>query len=84
VTVGVDNEASDFYTVVEVGAPDRIGLLFDITSALATCAMDVHVAKVTTFTGRVIDAFYIRNADGTKVREPATILQIEDALGVLR
>ena len=83
VTVAVDNQASDFYTVVEVGAPDRIGLLFDITSALAEAGLDVHVAKVATYTGRVIDAFYIRNADGTKVTDPAVIQQIEAALRTL-
>ncbi len=83
VTVTVDNQASDFYTVVEVGAPDRIGLLFDITSALAEAGLDVHVAKVATYTGRVIDAFYIRNADGTKVTDPAVIQQIEAALRTL-
>ena len=35
VTVRVDNEASDFSTVIEVGAPDRMGLLYDITGAFA-------------------------------------------------
>src|SRR5207245_11111458 len=34
-TVAIDNDASDFFTVVEVGAADRIGLLYDITRALA-------------------------------------------------
>ena len=31
VTVRVDNEASEFSSVIEVGAPDRLGLLYDIT-----------------------------------------------------
>ncbi len=67
VTVAVDNAASDFFTVIEVGAPDRIGLLHDITAALAELRLDVHLAKVTTYTGRVIDAFYVRDALGGKV-----------------
>ena len=73
VTVLVDNEASDYSTVIEVGAPDRIGLLYDITSALAGLMLDVHLAKVATYTGRVVDAFYVRDALGRKV--------IDDALG---
>ena len=35
VTVQVDNGASDFSTVIEVGASDRIGLLHDITRTFA-------------------------------------------------
>jgi [protein-PII] uridylyltransferase len=77
VTVTVDNEASDFFTVIEVGAPDRIGLLHDITAALAELRLDVHLAKVATFTGRVIDAFYVRDALGGKVTDLAQVGEIE-------
>ncbi|MBI4728328.1 MAG: ACT domain-containing protein, partial [Acidobacteria bacterium] len=38
--VVVDNRASDFYTVVEVHATDRIGLLHAITRALADLGLD--------------------------------------------
>jgi [protein-PII] uridylyltransferase len=82
VTVRVDNDASDFYTVVEVGAPDRIGLLFDITQTLADLDLDVHVAKVATYPGRVIDAFYVRHVDGTKVTDPGEVARIEAAFHV--
>ena len=67
VTVTVDNGASDFFTVIEVGAPDRIGLLYDITRTLAELELDVHLAKVATYTDRVIDAFYVRDALGRKL-----------------
>ena len=80
VTVTLDNGASDFSTVIEVGAPDRIGLLYDITSTLADLRLDVHVAKVATYTDRVIDAFYVRDALGAKVTDPAQIAEIEAAV----
>jgi len=80
VTVAVDNEASDYSTVIEVGAPDRIGLLYDITSALAELTLDVHLAKVATYTDRVIDAFYVRDAVGGKVTDPAQVAEIEAAI----
>ena len=70
VTVAVDNDASDFFTVIEVGAPDRIGLLYDITRTLADCELDVHLAKVATFTDRVVDAFYVRDDLGRKLHDP--------------
>ena len=80
VTVAVDNAASDFFTVIEVGAPDRIGLLHDITAALAELRLDVHLAKVTTYTGRVIDAFYVRDALGGKVTSPEQVREVESVV----
>lgn len=76
VTVAIDNDASDFATVIEVGAPDRVGLLYDITSALAELQLDVHLAKVTTYTARVIDAFYVCDSLGRKIVDPAQLGEI--------
>jgi [protein-PII] uridylyltransferase len=67
VTVTVDNDASDFSTVIEVGAADRLGLLYDITRTFAELDLDVHLAKVATYEGRVVDSFYVRDAQGRKV-----------------
>ena len=64
VTVRVDHDASDFSTVLEIGAPDRMGLLYDITDVLSRAEIDVHLAKVATFDGRVVDAFYVRDELG--------------------
>jgi [protein-PII] uridylyltransferase len=80
VSVRVDQEASDFSTVIEVGAPDRIGLLHDVTRTLAELHVDVHVAKVATFDGRVVDAFYVRDALGRKIVDRAKLEEIEGAL----
>jgi [protein-PII] uridylyltransferase len=80
VTVTVDDAASDFFTIIEIGAPDRIGLLHDITSALAGLKLDVHLAKVSTYTNRVIDAFYVRDALGRKISGPEQIAEIDQAL----
>ena len=80
VTVRVDNEASDFSTVIEVGAPDRMGLLYDITRAFAALDLDVHLAKVATFDGRVVDAFYVRDELGRKVTDEARLADTDRAL----
>jgi [protein-PII] uridylyltransferase len=78
--VAVDNDASDFFTVIEVGAPDRIGLLFDITRTLSELQLDVHLAKVATYADRVVDAFYVRDAVGRKVDDAERIDELRDAL----
>jgi [protein-PII] uridylyltransferase len=66
-TVAVDDRASDFSTVIEVGGPDRLGLLYDITRTFADLGLDVHLAKVATYEGRVVDSFYVRAPGGGKV-----------------
>jgi [protein-PII] uridylyltransferase len=80
VSVGVHNDASDFFTVVEVAAPDRIGLLFDITRTLADLHLDVHLAKVATYGGRVVDVFYVRDMLGRKVEDAVRKEEVERVL----
>ena len=69
VTVTVDNATSDFATVIEVGASDRLGLLYDITRTFAELGLDVHLAKVATYEGRVVDSFYVRDVTGRKLAD---------------
>ncbi len=70
VVVNVDNEVSDWYSVVDVSGNDRIGLLYDITAALADLGADVHFAKVSTEGGVARDSFNVRDATGAKYPNP--------------
>ncbi len=76
----VDNDASRSSTVVEVHAPDSIGVLYRITRALADLDLDIVSAKVQTLGDRVVDAFYVRSASGGKLDDPALIVEVERAL----
>ncbi|MGH2689216.1 MAG: ACT domain-containing protein, partial [Actinomycetota bacterium] len=76
-SVRVDNQASDFYTVIEVHAADRVGLLYDITRALADLELDVHLAKIATYGEDVVDAFYVRDLEGQKVSDTEHVREIE-------
>ena len=80
VTIRVLNDVSEFSTVIEVGASDRIGLLHDITRTFADLHLGVHLAKVATFDGRVVDAFYVRDELGRKVTEHSLLSGVESAL----
>lgn len=66
VSVRMDHGASDFTTVVEVEAPDRVGLLYDLARSLGEEGVDVHSAKVATYGSRVLDVFYV-TARGEKL-----------------
>ncbi|MEW6059430.1 MAG: ACT domain-containing protein [Actinomycetota bacterium] len=80
IEVAVHNDASDFFSVVEVGTTDRIGLLFEVTRTLQELRLDVRLAKVATYGSRVVDAFYVRDELGRKVEEAQRIDEIEGAL----
>lgn len=78
--VVVDNETSGFFTIVEVFAYDRLGLLFTITNALYKCGLDIWVAKISTKADQVVDVFYIRDFDGQKVDQPDNVDAIKTTI----
>jgi [protein-PII] uridylyltransferase len=75
--VTVDNNASATATVVEVRAEDVVGQLHRITQALVDCRLDVISAKVSTFGAAVVDAFYVRGPNGSKVTDAQSIAALE-------
>jgi [protein-PII] uridylyltransferase len=78
-SVRIDNDASSNATVVEVRAPDRIGLLYRVTKALADLGLDIRHARVQTLGPDVVDAFYVRSHDG-KVTDEYHLAELERAL----
>jgi [protein-PII] uridylyltransferase len=78
--VGVDNDASQTATVLEVRALDEIGFLHRITRALFEADLDIVSARVSTLGEMVVDAFYVREPDGAKVTDPARLEAITTAL----
>ena len=74
--VSVDNDASETATVLEVRAPDEIGLLHRITRALFVADLDVVSARVSTLGEMVVDAFYVRESGGSKVTEASRLSEI--------
>lgn len=67
--VAIDNTTSREYTMIDVSAPDRLGLLFTITHCLFRLGLLIHLAKVTTNVDQVLDVFYVTDAVGKKIEE---------------
>jgi len=79
-SVNFDNDASTEATVIDVSAPNAIGVLYRITRALAELDLDIRSAKVQTLGTHVVDAFYVCDRRGQKVTEPRTLGEIERAI----
>ncbi len=78
--VDVDSDESETDTVVEVHADDDIGLLYRLASVFADLALDVRVAKVATLGQRVVDVFYVRDAEARKIDDPAAVERLRATL----
>lgn len=68
------------YTVVEVRAPDRIGLLADIVDALHGDGLDIHLARIDTMGGEARDVFHVRRVGGIPVRDESELASLRARL----
>jgi [protein-PII] uridylyltransferase len=78
--VTLDNSLSDTHTVVEVKAPDRLGLLYLVTRALAAEGLDIATAKIATDLDHALDAFYVTDRAGRKVETPEALTRVRGAI----
>ncbi len=76
----IDREASATATVVEVWGPDRIGLLHELTRAIAVSGLNITRAKVMTLGDDVIDTFYLVGDDGNPIEAGETIAELRQRL----
>jgi len=65
--VTIDNAASPSFSVVEVRAPDQVGLLYRIASALHAERLDIQHARIATHPDGAFDVFYVRNLQGQRL-----------------
>lgn len=78
--VEFDNVVSDRYTVIDIRAQDRLGLLYVIASVLSGLDIDVTLAKIATEVDQAVDVFYVTEKDGRKVTESSRMDAIRQAL----
>ncbi|MBD3409454.1 MAG: HD domain-containing protein [Ignavibacteriales bacterium] len=60
-------ERANRFTIIDVFAPDRIGLLYRITETLARLEISVDYAKISTNGGEARDSFYVRNRERSPI-----------------
>lgn len=63
----IDEEASDFYTLIEVYTWDRPGVLHTITNSLFEQDISIQLAKISTPGAQVVDIFYVTDLSGEKL-----------------
>ena len=60
-------EVDSNYTIIEVRAPDRTGLLYRIAATISAQHLDIFAAIVATHGATVDDVFYVRTKEGARL-----------------
>ena len=78
--VVIDEEASDFYTIIEVYTWDRPGVLHAITNTFFELEVSIQLAKISTPGAQVADIFYVTDMSGNKLLLPELHESIRERL----
>jgi len=79
--ISIDNKTHPTYTLIEIQAPDRIGLLYDVLSCLDRENILIPLCRINTQAGAAIDTLYV--VDGSthaKITESNRIQTIQQHL----
>ena len=78
--VRIDNDLSDHFTVIETEGLDRLGVLSEMTDALADLLLDIASAQIATFGEKFIDTFYVTDLVGHKIKSPQKLFAVKRKL----
>ena len=78
--IQIDNETSDRFTILDVFADDKQGLLYVITHAIFRLGLSVHAARISTRLDQVVDVFYVSDRSGGKITEPVRLEAIRTTI----
>ncbi|MBI1310718.1 [protein-PII] uridylyltransferase [bacterium] len=67
--VDIDDDSSEYCTVVSVFAHDQPGLLYTISRKLFELGLSIELARIATHFDQVVDVFYVTDNDGRKIAQ---------------
>jgi [protein-PII] uridylyltransferase len=79
--IAIDNKTHPTYTLIEIQAPDRIGLLYDVLSCLDRENILIPLSRINTQAGAAIDTLYVVDcATHAKITDSNRIRTIQQHL----
>ena len=79
-SIKLDNDSSDNFTIIEIKAKDRFGLLFRISRILNNLKINIVSAKLQMRIDTAFDVFYVTDYLGLKIRDEKKCSQIVETL----
>ena len=85
--VKIDNDISDFFTVIEITSGTRIDLVYDLANKMFSLELDIRFARINSDEEKITGAFYVRDFGGQKIYGDKQTERIRDemlgALGLM-
>ena len=78
--VEIDNDVSDRYTVIDIFANDKVGLLYEITRTLNELGLYIAVSKISTKVDQAADVFYVCDIFGMKITDSVKLEEIRTVM----
>ena len=78
--ISIDSRANETFTLLEVVAADRPGLLAKLARVFQSHHIQIQAAKITTLGERVEDVFHIVNKNGLPMNDPDAEAQLSKAI----
>ena len=79
--IAVDNKTHPIYTLIEIQAPDRLGLLYDILTGLDRESVSIALSRINTQDGAAIDTLYVVDrSTSAKITDSQRITAIQQHL----
>lgn len=78
--VQIDNETSDRYTIIDIFADDRQGLLYIMARSIFRLGLSIHAARIATRLDQVVDVFYVTGPHGGRIDDSAKCEIIQMAI----
>ena len=79
--IAMDNKTHPMYTLIEIQAPDRLGLLYDILASLDRENVSIALSRINTQAGAAMDTLYVVDRfTRTKITDSRRITAIQKHL----
>ena len=79
--IALDNKTHPNYTLVQIQTPDRLGLLYELLSALGREGVSIALSRVSTEKGAAVDTFYVVDATTRgKITDAARLETLQNRL----
>ena len=67
ISIVLNNTAHPTCTIIEIQAPDRVGLLYHLLRAISHGGIKIEAARIATEQKAALDVFYLRTKEGDKI-----------------
>ncbi len=78
--ISIRNDVHPVFTLIDIQTPDRLGLLYELLSALTRARINIALSRIATEKGAAIDTFYVTDMEGRKVTRQESIKQLQKIL----